>query len=392
MGDESKTNTGMTPAPDPHREPAPIEEESATGRVLHLVYGSDHVEAQQPHRPAPGEHGEDEDKVEVDERWLMTYADKMTLLCGLFIMLFAMSTMDKVKLEKIKESTQKSFGKPNADKKEIETARLTEQNKVLQAKIEQQTQQLALSEKTVRELQVQLQKISTPAPTVVPTVDDSRERIRKLEEELQRIQAQTKTLEQQKQELEQQVTQLSAATDKTTVVKEQVEKLKKENIALKHTVVTTQDTLKVTQEEVKKLEEQISQLKAANSDVAFMAFMMKWATNDHDLDLRVEDPSGHRFDFKHRKYKGVPGTFVLDTRRGPGMEVWQSDRVVAGTYKFTYQFYNAYGNVAPCPVTATLFTAKGSVDLPSVTLDIAKKREFTFQVRVDEHGQATLLE
>ncbi|NDC24977.1 MAG: hypothetical protein EB078_11405 [Proteobacteria bacterium] len=35
-----------------------------------------------------------EEKIEVDERWLMTYADKMMLLSGCFLMLFAMSTLD----------------------------------------------------------------------------------------------------------------------------------------------------------------------------------------------------------------------------------------------------------------------------------------------------------
>ena len=82
--------------------------------------------------------------------------------------------------------------------------------------------------------------------------------------------------------------------------------------------------------------------------------------------------------------------FALDTRRGPGMELWQSDRIIPGVYKFTYQFYNAYGNKSPCPVTATLFSAKGSLELPPVTLDPMTQREATFRVLIDENGKAQL--
>ena len=52
-----------------------------------------------------GDGEEHEEQVHVDERWLIAYADKMTLLAGLFIMLFAMSTLDKTKFEKVKQST-----------------------------------------------------------------------------------------------------------------------------------------------------------------------------------------------------------------------------------------------------------------------------------------------
>jgi uncharacterized protein YfaP (DUF2135 family) len=116
--------------------------------------------------------------------------------------------------------------------------------------------------------------------------------------------------------------------------------------------------------------------------------MMKWSTNDQDVDLKVTDPTGKRFDFKHRKYSGHPGVFVLDTRRGPGMELWQADKIIPGTYQITYQFYNEYGNNSPCPVTGTLFSPKGSIDLPTVTLNTGGKREASFRIQVDENGNA----
>ncbi|HYG56991.1 MAG TPA: flagellar motor protein MotB [Symbiobacteriaceae bacterium] len=47
------------------------------------------------------------------ERWLLTYADMITLLMALFIMLFAMSTVDKEKYAAVAAMFQKAFGGGN---------------------------------------------------------------------------------------------------------------------------------------------------------------------------------------------------------------------------------------------------------------------------------------
>ena len=60
-------------------------------------------------------HNSEEEKIEVDERWLVTYADKMTLLSGCFLMLFALSTLDPERMNRFKEQAQKSFGKQAAN-------------------------------------------------------------------------------------------------------------------------------------------------------------------------------------------------------------------------------------------------------------------------------------
>ncbi|MCW2926026.1 MAG: OmpA/MotB domain protein [Thermoleophilia bacterium] len=44
-----------------------------------------------------------------DERWLLTYADMITLLLALFIVLFAMSTIDAKKFENVKRSLSETF-------------------------------------------------------------------------------------------------------------------------------------------------------------------------------------------------------------------------------------------------------------------------------------------
>lgn len=53
-------------------------------------------------------HGEEAH--ENHERWLLTYADMITLLMVLFIVMFAMSTVDSAKYEQLKESLAGAFG------------------------------------------------------------------------------------------------------------------------------------------------------------------------------------------------------------------------------------------------------------------------------------------
>src|SRR4051812_11186638 len=52
-----------------------------------------------------GDHGAEHP----DERWLVTYADLMTLLVALFMVLFSISSVNKSKLESLQHSLQDAF-------------------------------------------------------------------------------------------------------------------------------------------------------------------------------------------------------------------------------------------------------------------------------------------
>jgi chemotaxis protein MotB len=55
-------------------------------------------------------HGGGHAEEHPDERWLVSYADMITVLMCLFLVLFAMSTVDSAKYEKLKNSLATGFG------------------------------------------------------------------------------------------------------------------------------------------------------------------------------------------------------------------------------------------------------------------------------------------
>src|SRR3954468_10291408 len=65
-----------------------------------------------PGRKRPKKHEEEEH--ENHERWLVSYADMMTLLMCLFIVLFAMSQVDSKKFAQLASGLAESFGTPVA--------------------------------------------------------------------------------------------------------------------------------------------------------------------------------------------------------------------------------------------------------------------------------------
>ena len=64
--------------------------------------------------PKRRKHAEEPEAHENHERWLVSYADMITVLMALFIVLFAMSSVDQTKFDALKASLASSFGKPIA--------------------------------------------------------------------------------------------------------------------------------------------------------------------------------------------------------------------------------------------------------------------------------------
>src|SRR3954452_23484166 len=65
-----------------------------------------------PHGGRRRQKRHEEEEHESHERWLVSYADMVTLLMCLFIVLFAMSQVDKAKFAALASGLASSFGAP----------------------------------------------------------------------------------------------------------------------------------------------------------------------------------------------------------------------------------------------------------------------------------------
>ena len=263
------------------------------------------------------DHSEYEEHEEhIDERWLVSYADMMTLLFGLFVLLYSMKSPEEIK--KMQESIQQKFSHNDSSRGDN-----------LQLKTEIANLKKMLDKKNVDE--------------------DTERMIASLQE----------------QELE-------------------LEKIKNELVAKEKIMAEKDKSIEELQNQNDELKNKLSSYKN------FFALIVNWSTPDHDIDLSITDPAGHIFDFKRRSYAEVPGSFALDTRRGPGTEVWQADDLMAGEYKALVKFYSQYGNTQNAKVKLTIFSPRGKYEVPEFEMDYKSSRIKTILFTVDEEGRVNL--
>lgn len=101
----------------------------------------------------------------------------------------------------------------------------------------------------------------------------------------------------------------------------------------------------------------------------------------HDIDLTVKTPKGIIYDFKNRKVVGEPGELVLDSRYGPGAEIWMSKEVIPGIYEVELTLYNQYGNQSDAVVSAEVIVGVKKLVLKESKLN-ASKRSAKFKFKI----------
>ena len=366
----------------------------------------------------------------IDERWLISYSDMMTLLFGLFVMLYAMAMETQGKPEKYFSDLAKDVAKESsapaaastasdnnssANKSPVATAATTVEQLGKQLESAQNT--LAIKTQELAKLMEKLAENSKSLDAAKKDQDQSKQTQADMQKEIDQLKQDKELLEKthskpdgeasRRKVLTQQITTLKAQIAQQTQEQAQIKELKAQlekqvqelkehqdeaikaaGSASASEVEMMKKKLADKEAEVQKLISRIRLMVKENLD-SFMIVLLKWDTEKHDLDLNVTDPSGHIYNFMKRSYKDNPAKFVIDSRSGPGVEMWQTPVMTPGEYLIDFSFYNNYGNEAPANVSGSIITKKGELQIPPFKMNFSsgKKR---FKVKVSPEGQVTV--
>lgn len=127
----------------------------------------------------------------------------------------------------------------------------------------------------------------------------------------------------------------------------------------------------------------------------FIAIMMKWDTRGDDVDLYLTNPKNQRFSFKkhnraRQHYPSTPSQLSVDTRRGPGVEIWETRQAVPGTYRLQYHFYRDHGSRGRTVVRTNLYHRDGMIRLRNVSLNRQGVVRTAAQIIVGRDGSVTV--
>ncbi len=324
--------------------------------------------------------------------WLVSYADMMTLLVGLFVLLFSLqkqgsgtleSTMKKVSDVYFNPSSSSSqtasanpvvnsttaTGNPSPDKKSetpVAAAAASTPSPLATATPSSilptdhsDTPTIATSQATDG---------SKPAPSATPSTMTA-DALKETKEELKKAQGREK-----------------AAKSKIKTLEDQLASAPHDASAAKVTALESEVTSK--QAEIDELNSKLTN--ASNVNQRYMAVMISWETEKHDVDLYVSTPSNKTFNFKNREFKKEPGRFEIDSRFGPGIEMWKAEKFEPGVYKIRSQLYSKNGNAAPAKIKVSVVTNSETYKSESFELkDVGSQKDVSF--KIDEKGHLKVL-
>ncbi len=303
--------------------------------------------------------------------WLVSYADMMTLLFGLFVLLFVMASEKKGDVEKnMKELSEKFFSSENV--KPIEKTNPVEKT-IPESTVTLQT----------TELELQITKLSEELKNLVSEKNEIEKKYQESAEVQSRLQAEIETLKSQNQipapttdqtalvqQLKMQIAQMRKIPDQSATVAELNKSIEELNNSL---------------EDLKKQNEILQQRSIASIEKNYMMISATWATEKHDVDLVIIDPNGFKYNFKNKRGPQSIGQFEIDSRYGPGLELWKTEELKPGKYKAVVSLYNQYGNTKDAEVKIHIVTSKQSQYLKNAILNSTHKTE-TYEFNIDQQG------
>lgn len=122
----------------------------------------------------------------------------------------------------------------------------------------------------------------------------------------------------------------------------------------------------------------------------FLAVVMKWATNQQDVDLHVIDTQGREFYYQKKRFTDSDAELSVDTTSGPGIEIWENPRAKVGEYKVYANLYARNSNGENPKVLTTVYYRDGSKKLPDVTLSIVQQKKLVAIIKVNSDGDVSI--
>lgn len=390
------------------------------------------------HKPHDSDHDDpDEEHAEhVDERWLVSYADMMTLLFGLFVMLYSIAIEHKgnvnATLSKIAESRFRDADKPVDPAKipgapivtEAELAELHTRLQVAEQKVLEKTNTIEDLKAQIQSKNQTFQAESRDQESILLRFEKVQNELSETKRELEHFKSSGKGKKIKSQinpsidlnlEIQKQATRLKIEQNTVAQLKTRIQDLELQAQAQSQAVKSQTETLAITKNklsenedlrkevnllkseqtrhisELNQKDQEIESLKKQVADTApnlkFLMFSVRWTTLKHDLDMTVEDPTGKLFSFKNRSFKGSDGKFTLDSRSGPGAEMWQTKNLIPGTYKITIKPYQSYGNEEPAEVVFSATSFRDTFESGTFKMEFQSKKPRVFRFHLGEDGK-----
>lgn len=186
-----------------------------------------------------------------------------------------------------------------------------------------------------------------------------------LKAQLKECQAQVSSLQGQITELQGQIQELQ---QQLAACEQQKQQLQAENAQLKQQQSQEQSRSRQLEQENAGLKQENADYRARLSQT-FLAVVMKWPALGVDIDLYVKDPAGNVFSFQRQTYPGTSAELSVDTKVGPGIEIWEHPSASPGEYSVLYDFFKESPASVPTEVTGTVYFRDGAKKLQSVQLN-----------------------
>jgi len=160
-----------------------------------------------------------------------------------------------------------------------------------------------------------------------------------------------------------------------------------------------------TQQQLQQCQKKLKQANKANANClkklsqTFLIVIMKWSTIKHDVDLHVVTPEGNEFYYDKNNRNGLNysssnAVLSVDTKRGPGFEMWEEPTAKSGEYKIFYRFFARHNGVHSAKVSGSIYFRGGSKKLPLKTLSRAAHTDdnkiLVATIIVNDQGEVTI--